>query len=106
LVLSCSYDDGSASMTIDSLDQLRDYADPTKPFALIKACIVATGILGVTAPVPLVLQRKASSPRLTSPDPDLISAGATVKDMSLQQYLEMTGGGLEITLFSSLPQGS
>jgi hypothetical protein len=48
LILSLSYDASIPPEHYHSLEQLRDHADPTVPCALLKASIVASGILGIT----------------------------------------------------------
>jgi hypothetical protein len=70
-------------MHYHSIEQIRDHADPLVPCALLKACIVASGILGITS------RRHDDVPYKT-----------------LAEVLKYSGGGLELVVRSSLPVGS
>ncbi|KAG0207410.1 hypothetical protein BGX28_001349 [Mortierella sp. GBA30] len=83
LILSLSYDPNIPPNHYHSLEQIRDHADPLVPCALLKACIVASGILGITA------NRHDELPYKT-----------------LTEVLKHSGGGLELVVRSSLPVGS
>ncbi|KAF9092884.1 hypothetical protein BGX29_010249 [Mortierella sp. GBA35] len=82
LVLSLSYDPNIPSQHFHSIEQIRDHADPLVPGALLKACLVASGILGITA----------------------MRHGGDHKTMA--EALKHSGGGLELEIRSSLPVGS
>ncbi|KAF9903280.1 hypothetical protein EC991_004008 [Linnemannia zychae] len=62
--------------------QIRDHADPMSPGALLKACLVASGILGITA----------------------MRHDGEYKTMA--EALRHSGGGLELEIRSTLPVGS
>ncbi|KAF9961636.1 hypothetical protein BGZ72_002727 [Mortierella alpina] len=83
LILSLSYDANIPPKHYHSLEQIRDHADPLVPCALLKACIVASGILGITA------ARHDQVPYKT-----------------LAEVLKHSGGGLELVVRSTLPVGS
>ncbi|KAF9964438.1 hypothetical protein BGZ70_006455 [Mortierella alpina] len=83
LILSLSYDASIPPKHYHSLEQIRDHADPLVPCALLKACIVASGILGITA------TRHDQVPYKT-----------------LAEVLKYSGGGLELVVRSTLPIGS
>ncbi|KAI7829414.1 ribosomal protein S5 domain 2-type protein [Gamsiella multidivaricata] len=83
LVLSLSYDPDIPPEHFHSLDQIRDHADPLVPGALLKACIVASGILGITP------KRHDDVPFKT-----------------IAEALKHSGGGLELVIRSTLPLGS
>ncbi|CAO3566382.1 unnamed protein product [Mortierella alpina] len=83
LILSLSYDASIPAKHYHSLEQIRDHADPLVPCALLKACIVASGILGITA------TRHDQVPYKT-----------------LAEVLKYSGGGLELIVRSTLPVGS
>ncbi|KAF9942134.1 hypothetical protein BGZ65_008779 [Modicella reniformis] len=83
LILSLSYKPNEPPKHYHSLEQIRDHADPLVPCALLKACIVASGILGITP------RRHDDVPYKT-----------------LAEVLKHSGGGLELTIRSSLPLGS
>ncbi|GJJ75377.1 fucokinase [Entomortierella parvispora] len=93
LILSLSYDVKVPAEHYHSLEQLRDYADPTVPCALLKASIVASGILGITG---------------TRHDEDKISELAPSHPplRTMAELLKRAGGGLELEVRSSLPVGS
>ncbi|KAG0306564.1 hypothetical protein BGZ97_000702 [Linnemannia gamsii] len=82
LVLSLSYDPNIPPQHFHSLEQIRDHADPLVPGALLKACLVASGILGITA------MRHEGDYK------------------TLAEALKHSGGGLELEVRSSLPVGS
>ncbi|KAI1317028.1 hypothetical protein EDD11_009094 [Mortierella claussenii] len=83
LILTLSFDPSIPSEHYRSLEQIRDHADPTVPCALLKACIVASGVLGITP------QRHDDVPYKT-----------------VAEALKHSGGGLELVVRSSLPIGS
>ncbi|KAH7044209.1 ribosomal protein S5 domain 2-type protein [Linnemannia elongata] len=82
LILSLSYDPNIPSQHFHSIEQIRDHADPLVPGALLKACLVASGILGITA----------------------MRHDGDYKTMA--EALKHSGGGLELEIRSSLPVGS
>ncbi|KAF8946464.1 hypothetical protein BGZ47_000467 [Haplosporangium gracile] len=82
LILSLSYDPNIPSQHFHSIEQIRDHADPMVPGALLKACLVASGILGITA---------------MRHDGD---------HKTMAEALKHSGGGLELEIRSSLPVGS
>ncbi|KAF9926986.1 hypothetical protein FBU30_003595 [Linnemannia zychae] len=82
LVLSLSYDPNIPPQHFHSVEQIRDHADPMVPGALLKACVVASGILGITA----------------------MRHDGEHKTMA--EALKHSGGGLELEIRSSLPVGS
>ncbi|KAG0312383.1 hypothetical protein BGZ99_009544 [Dissophora globulifera] len=83
LILTLSYDPSIPPEHYHSLDQIRDHADPLMPCALLKACIVASGIIGITP-----------------------ARHDDVPYKSIAEALKHSGGGLEIIIRSSLPLGS
>ncbi|KAF8978154.1 hypothetical protein BGZ46_006768 [Entomortierella lignicola] len=83
LILSLSYDPNIPPEHYHSLEQIRDHADPLVPCALLKACIVASGIIGLTP-----------------------SKHDDVPFATLVEALKHSGGGLELIVRSSLPLGS
>ncbi|KAF9432199.1 hypothetical protein BGZ76_011141, partial [Entomortierella beljakovae] len=83
LILSLSYDPSVPPLHFHSIEQIRDHADPLVPGALLKACIVASGILGITP------MRHDDTPFKT-----------------LAEALKHSGGGLDLVVRSSLPVGS
>ncbi|KAF9200164.1 hypothetical protein BGZ49_009638 [Haplosporangium sp. Z 27] len=83
LILSLSYDPNISPEHYHSLEQIRDHADPLVPCALLKACIVASGIIGLTP-----------------------SKHDDVPFATLVEALKHSGGGLELIVRSSLPLGS
>ncbi|KAF9175025.1 hypothetical protein BGX20_008673 [Mortierella sp. AD010] len=83
LILSLSYDPDIPPEHYHSLEQIRDHADPLVPYALLKACIVASGIIGITP-----------------------SKHDDVSYKTIAEALKHSGGGLELVVRSSLPLGS
>jgi hypothetical protein len=77
-----SYDPNIPSQHFHSIDQIRDHADPMVPGALLKACLVASGILGISA----------------------MRHDGEYKTMA--EALKHSGGGLELEIRSTLPVGS
>jgi len=93
LILSLSYDANVPPEHYHSLEQLRDHADPTVPCALLKASVVASGILGITG---------------TRHDEDKVSEAASSLPpiRTMAELLKRAGGGLELVMRSTLPIGS
>ncbi|KAI8348576.1 ribosomal protein S5 domain 2-type protein [Mortierella sp. GBAus27b] len=83
LILSLSDNPSEPPKHYHSVEQIRDHADPLVPCTLLKACIVASGILGIT-------------PRCHDELPF----------KTLAEVLKHSGGGLELVVQSSLPLGS
>ncbi|KAG0002019.1 hypothetical protein BGZ79_003728 [Entomortierella chlamydospora] len=83
LILSLSYEPDIPPEHYHSLEQIRDHADPLVPCALLKACIVASGIIGITP-----------------------SKHDDVPYKTIAEALKHSGGGLELVVRSSLPLGS
>ena len=66
------------SLVIKCLDDMLDFCNPTAPGALIKCCLIATGIIDMSLPDKLFTD----------------------------QMMKICGNGLKIELWSDLPQGS
>lgn len=82
-----NYDSSKTPVRCTSFDQLRDHADPLGSCSLLKACFVASGIIGLSA---------------TS----FHSTHQTL-DLALQALFGFNGGGgIELQVRSSLPYGS
>ncbi|KAG0057009.1 hypothetical protein BGZ83_002247 [Gryganskiella cystojenkinii] len=100
LILSLSYDANVPPEHYHSLEQLRDHADPTVPCALLKASIVASGILGITG------TRHDDDDDENSQAPLHHGEGHSHHARTMAELLKRAGGGLELVVRSSLPVGS
>ena len=76
LSISINLDNGN-SVLISSLEDLRDYCNPNAPGALIKCCLIAAKIVSIEA-----------------------------SEAFEEQLVKVSQGGLDIYLWSNLPQGS